>query len=146
MKINNFLLIAGLILLFTACTDDNSRKQNSSLVKHIKSMTHLQKVVNKAQDRLLIFDLYADWCAPCRRLAPLLEEVAAERKNRVSVYKIDTEKHRDIAASFGVRGIPYVVFIRNRSIVHTLTGLHPKEKYLHVIDHFYKKSNQSPSP
>ncbi|MDX1283991.1 MAG: thioredoxin domain-containing protein [Draconibacterium sp.] len=62
-------------------------------------------------DKPALIDFYADWCGPCRTAAPILEEVAKEYKGKVAVYKIDTQVERELAAVFGVRGIPAFLYI-----------------------------------
>jgi thioredoxin len=62
-------------------------------------------------DKPALIDFYADWCGPCRTAAPILEEVANEYKGKVAVYKIDTQVERELAAVFGVKGIPAFLYI-----------------------------------
>jgi len=99
----------------------------------ISSVEHFESTVEKAGDRLLVFDLYADWCMPCKILSPMLEKIALEHKDIVSVYKINVDKQPTLARAFGVRGIPYVVFVKNKQAVHAFTGVQPKEAYVRAI-------------
>lgn len=62
-------------------------------------------------DKPALIDFYADWCGPCRMAAPVLEELAQEYKGRVHIYKVDTEKERELAAVFGIRSIPAFLFV-----------------------------------
>ena len=62
-------------------------------------------------DKPALIDFYADWCGPCRTAAPILEEVATEYKSKVAVYKVDTQVEKELAAVFGVRGIPAFLYI-----------------------------------
>jgi len=57
-----------------------------------------------------IIDFYADWCGPCKMVAPVLEELSDEYEGKVAIYKIDTEVEQELAAAFGVRSIPTILF------------------------------------
>jgi len=62
-------------------------------------------------DKPVVIDFYADWCGPCRTASPILEEVAKEYREKVTVYKIDTQVERELAAVFGIQGIPAFLYI-----------------------------------
>ncbi len=62
-------------------------------------------------DKPAIIDFYADWCGPCKIAAPILEEISHEFAGKIVVYKIDTEKEKELAAVFGIRGIPAFLYI-----------------------------------
>lgn len=62
-------------------------------------------------DKPAIIDFYADWCGPCKIAAPILEEISHEFAGKVDIYKIDTEKEKELAAVFGIRGIPAFLYI-----------------------------------
>jgi thioredoxin len=62
-------------------------------------------------DKPAIIDFYADWCGPCRRAAPILDELAAEYKGQIYIYKVDTEKERELAAVFGIQSLPSFLFV-----------------------------------
>ncbi len=61
-------------------------------------------------DKPAIIDFYASWCGPCRMLSPILEELALEYADRLTIYKVDTEKELELAAAFGIRSIPTLLF------------------------------------
>ena len=61
-------------------------------------------------DKPCIIDFYADWCAPCRITSPILEEIAVEYAGKINVYKVDTEKQRELAALFGIQSIPSFLY------------------------------------
>ncbi len=111
-------------------------KKKADAVIAIESEEHFQKVIDSSGDRLLIFDLYADWCMPCKILSPTLEELAQENRDKATFYKVNIDKHRRIAAMFGVSGIPFVVFVKNQKGVHALTGVMPKGAYQRAINQF----------
>jgi thioredoxin 1 len=62
-------------------------------------------------DTPAIIDFYADWCGPCKMIAPVLEELAKEYDGKVKIYKIDTEAEQELAAVFGIRSIPSILFV-----------------------------------
>jgi len=74
-----------------------------------------------------IVDFYADWCGPCRALAPVLEELSTEYKGKVEIYKVNTEQSPELAALFGVRGIPALLFIPTSGEPAMSSGFMPKE-------------------
>ncbi len=139
-----FPLLITVILLFSLCAPDKKDektapaviKKAEPLIKAITSEEEFKTLIESAGDRLLIFDLYADWCRPCKVLSPVLEDIAKENQGRASFYKINIDNHKRIAAQFGVSGIPYVVFLKNKKLVHALTGVMPREKYVQAINKF----------
>ena len=81
-----------------------------------------------------IIDFYADWCAPCRMISPILEELAEEYKGKVNIYKIDTEVEQELAAVFAIRSIPSVLFIPKEGQPQMAIGAMPKEEYIRAIE------------
>jgi thioredoxin len=78
-------------------------------------------------DKPAIVDFTATWCGPCKRLAPILEELAAEYKGRINIYKVDVDKCRDLAQAFGISSIPALLFIPIDKEPQMLIGLRGKE-------------------
>ncbi len=62
-------------------------------------------------DKSCIIDFYADWCQPCKMLAPILEDIAKKYEGKIDVYKVNTESEQEISASFGIRSIPSLLFV-----------------------------------
>ena len=86
-------------------------------------------------DKPAIIDFYADWCGPCKRVAPIMEELAAEYKGQVNIYKIDTDHERELAGQvFGIRSIPSILFIPVDGQPTMYTGAYPKEHYVELIN------------
>jgi len=110
-----------------------------SLVRHLDGVDALNRVVENSGDTLLIFDLYADWCMPCRMISPILEQIAADFRDRAVVYKINTDKNQQIAQALRVQGIPYVLYVKNKEAVQAFTGVQPKETYIRAIDTYTAK-------
>jgi thioredoxin 1 len=110
---------------------DTTQKKNS--VESIGNLDSLNALVDGTPGKLLVFDLYADWCRPCRMLAPVFHTLADTHQKNARFFRIDVQSNPDIAQAFGVRGLPYVVFIKDKKVVHALTGLNPTESYERVI-------------
>lgn len=87
-----------------------------------------------------IVDFYADWCGPCRKLSPLLEELQGEYDEKIQVYKIDTEKSKELAAAFGISSLPTIVFIPMDEEPRAVLGFVPKEQLTKMISDILKVS------
>ncbi|HEY8272081.1 MAG TPA: thioredoxin [Pseudobdellovibrionaceae bacterium] len=91
--------------------------------------------------RPAIIDFYADWCGPCRALAPVLDEVSTQYAGKVDIYKVDTEATPELAALFGVRGIPAILFIPPGGEPAMASGFMPKESFENAINEIFGISN-----
>ena len=112
------------------------QKKVYGTVTPITGEEHFKAVLDSSAVRLMVIDCYADWCGPCRVLAPLIAELAGEYGGRASFFKLDVERHRGIAAQYRIAGIPYVAFLKNREVVHSITGLAPKQTFAEAIVSF----------
>ncbi len=93
---------------------------------------------NYKGDRPAIIDFYAEWCGPCKQLAPILVEIQKEYGDKIQVYKIDAEKNRQLAAVFGVDAYPSLLFIPMQEKPGGAKGLLPKEELERIIETFLK--------
>ena len=85
-------------------------------------------------DKPAIIDFYADWCAPCRQLSPLVDEIAKEYKGKIVVYKVDTEKEKALTQSMGITGLPTLLFIPAEGQPRISMGALPKESLVKAIN------------
>ena len=105
------------------------------MTEHLTKETFLTKVFNYEAnkewkfegDKPCIIDFYADWCGPCKMVAPILEELAEEYDGKLDIYKVDTEKEEELASVFGIRSIPSLLFVPKDGQPQMAMGALPKE-------------------
>ena len=90
-------------------------------------------------DKPALIDFYADWCGPCKAIAPVLEELAAEYGDRIYIYKINTETEPELSAVFGIRSIPSLLFVPMNSQPQMAAGALPKQQLKEAIDNLLLK-------
>lgn len=81
-----------------------------------------------------IIDFYADWCGPCKMVAPILDDLAREYEGKINIYKVDTEKEQELAAMFGIRSIPSLLFVPKEGKPQMAMGALPKEAFKDAIN------------
>lgn len=112
------------------------------MTKHLTKAEFLEKIFdyennkewNYKGTRPAMIDFYADWCGPCKMVAPVLEELSEEYEGKVDIYKIDTEAEQELAAVFGIRSIPSLLFIPVGDKPQMAQGALPKETLIEVIN------------
>lgn len=82
-------------------------------------------------------DFYADWCGPCKMVAPILDELAKEYDGQIVIYKVDTEKEQELAGAFGIRSIPSILFIPMEGKPEMAQGAMPKASLKRLLMSFY---------
>lgn len=111
-------------------------------MEHLTKETFLTKVFDyenntewKYEGELpAIIDFYADWCGPCKMVAPILEDLSREYERKISVYKVDTDKEQELASVFGIRSIPSILFIPKEGKPQMAAGAMPKEGFVEAIN------------
>jgi thioredoxin 1 len=111
-------------------------------LEHLTKQTFLDKVFNfeanqewKFEGELpCIIDFYADWCGPCKMVAPVLEDLSLEYSGKINIYKIDTEAEQELASAFGIRSIPSILFVPKEGQPQMATGALPKDTMVQAIN------------
>ena len=111
-------------------------------LEHLTKETFKQKVFNYEEnkdwkfegDLPAVIDFYADWCGPCKMVAPILEELAEEYGDQLVIYKVDTEVEMELAQVFGIRSIPTFLFIPSEGQPMMQPGAFPKATFKQVIE------------
>jgi thioredoxin len=137
-----FFLIA-MVILATAFTANAQEEKKESQVKQLTYNEFLKKIWNFENNPNTfiykgklpaIVDFYADWCGPCRRVAPIMEKLAEEYDGRLLVYKVNVDQEKDLASAFQVKSIPMVLFIPLEGQPMMQVGALPEEGYKKVIE------------
>jgi thioredoxin len=108
------------------------------MTEHLTKDTFIEKVFDYENNREwkfegelpCIIDFYADWCNPCKMVAPILEELAREYDGKLDIYKVDTEKEVELASVFGIRSIPSLLFVPKEGQPQMAMGALPKDTFI----------------
>jgi len=116
-------------------------------MEHLTAETFKAKVFNyetnqewKFEGNLpVLIDFYADWCGPCKVVAPILEELSKEYEGKINIYKVDTEDQQELASVFGIRSIPSLLFCPAVGDPQMAMGALPKPELVRAIDEILLK-------
>ena len=141
MKINKHIFVAVAAvagLAMTACTKEDTGtdavKRETLVTVKVADYETNPTEWKYLGDKPALIDFYASWCGPCKALAPVLEELAAEYGDQIHIYKINTEEEQELAAAFGIRSIPTLLFIPMEGKPQMAQGALPKAMLKKAID------------
>ena len=135
------LIITVLIAVsITACAQD---KKDESKVKQLTYKEFTKKVWDFEKDPNTfnykgklpaVIDFYADWCGPCRRVAPIMEKMAEEYEGKLLVYKVNVDKEKELASAFQISSIPMVLFIPMEGQPMKQVGAMAEQEYKKIVE------------
>ena len=153
-KLTSFWLLS-VVLLLVSCSmsaktegSNESQKAAKGEVIALNKAEFLTKVFNYEKnstkwvyegDKPCIIDFYADWCGPCKKVAPVLRDLAILYKNDIVIYKINVDQEKELAAAFGIQSIPTFLFIPKEGTPQVSMGALPREEFVKQIDSFLLK-------
>lgn len=105
---------------------------SSPNVKIATDQNFESEVLNSPTPALV--DFWAEWCGPCKALAPVIDELANENNGKIKVFKLNVDDHPDTAAKYGVRGIPTLLFFKNGKVASQSVGVSPKANLQNIIN------------
>ncbi|APW42383.1 thioredoxin TrxA [Rhodoferax saidenbachensis] len=104
----------------------------SELIKHVTDATFEADVLGSKQP--ILVDYWAEWCGPCKMIAPILDEVSSTYEGKLKVAKMNVDENRDIPAKFGIRGIPTLMLFKDGQLAATKVGAMSKAQLTAFID------------
>jgi thioredoxin 1 len=146
MNLNHQYLLFIYVYIYIFCilfvaNETETIKNKHMTLEHLNQETFKSKVFNYELNKEwkfegnkpAIIDFYADWCAPCRMVAPILEELQQEYGEKLNIYKVNTEDERELAALFGIQSIPSLLFIPSSGQPQMAMGALPKDTFKRTI-------------
>ena len=141
-------LLIALVIFATAFAVNGQNNNEESKIKHLTYNEFLHNVWNFENNPTTfiykgkvpaVIDFYADWCGPCRRVAPIMEKLAEEYEGRLVVYKINVDQEKELATAFQAKSIPMVLFIPLEGQPMKQVGAMSEESYRKIVeDHLLK--------
>ena len=105
---------------------------SSSQIQHVTDESFEPEVLKS--DTPVLLDYWAEWCGPCKQIAPVLDEVAKQYEGRLKIAKINVDENRQVPAKFGVRGIPTLMLFKNGNVEATKVGALTKSQLTAFLD------------
>ncbi len=150
MKNLKSVLFIAVLLISVSCTmaakdKTDTGKTSQGEVITLNKADFLTKVFNYEKnldqwvyegDKPCIIDFYADWCPPCKKIAPILKELAADYKDDIIIYKVNIDNEQELKTLFGIQSIPSLLFVPAKGKPQMAQGALPKDVFVQQIDDF----------
>ncbi len=139
-KLITFFILT-IAFMSTSCAQNKPQKETDAVIQMDKQM-FLDKVFDYTTgatewkykgNKPAIIDFYATWCGPCRMIAPILKDLANEYKDSIVVYKVDTDKEKELAGAMGIQSLPTVVFIPQSGQPQVIVGAADKDTFKRAV-------------
>jgi len=124
-----------------ASNTDRSRRARTAQAKETIPMAEIQDVTDSSfeaeviqSDQPVIVDFWAEWCGPCRQIAPIINEVAGDFEGRVKVVKLNVDESPQTAGKYGIRSIPTILAFKEGQVVEQVMGARPKASYVEMAE------------
>ncbi|MBT9490707.1 MAG: thioredoxin TrxA [Rubrivivax sp.] len=105
---------------------------SSDLIKHVTDASFGAEVLQS--DKPVLVDYWAEWCGPCKMIAPMLDELSKTYEGRLQIAKLNVDENREMPAQYGIRGIPTLQLWKNGELVRSLVGAKPKAELAAFLD------------
>jgi thioredoxin 1 len=102
----------------------------SDLIEHLTA----ENFAHKTKNGIVLVDFWADWCMPCKMMAPILNEVAESTEGTAKIYKLNVDEQQQVAAKFGIRNIPTMILFKDGKEVERIIGVKPKDYIISSIN------------
>ena len=136
MKMKGLIIaVAVLAVLAIMVIRSYNKMKNAPAIKESELIEHLtaQNFANKTKNGVVLVDFWADWCMPCKMMAPILNDVAEESGGKARVYKLNVDEQQQVAARYGIRNIPTLILYKNGKEVERIIGVKQKDYILSRI-------------
>ena len=139
-KITTYILLCAMFIFSGLATMAQTAKKPEQLTKEsfLKKVWNYEESPNEFKylgDKPCLIDFHADWCGWCKRIAPIIEELCTAYYGQIYVYKIDTDKQKELQALFKVKSLPTLMFIPMNAAPTTILGAQSKEKFEQLINY-----------
>jgi thioredoxin len=135
-------VIAIVIYYFAVPQDEKKDKPEKGVVIQMNNDLYLKNVADYKDtkewkfkgDKPVVIDFYADWCGPCRMVAPLMKELAKEYEDQIVIYKVNVDNESELASALGIKNLPTILFIPKKGDPQLMVGSADKSTFKRAID------------